>query len=621
MPHTIRGFFLSTNPSSTNQYPYSTSHSPIAASSRASSVFNTTYTTNPSSLPSYSYTTRLLGRAPPSPLPSSISAALASATSASQMPQYPPLQYQHYANSAANNSSGASTYISAGYSSVYYGAGNSDQYNAGYSSRYVASSGSGSQSKTVCRMDCRYCSAVVCLRGMKAMLLADTSVELYSTDHPPGSVQLIERDYSTSNCRCKIRDVACRVCGNVVGYHITQPCQQCLKAPNNGHFWMFHTEGVIGQERLNMDLGKLAQELVGSPQSTGQQRTLTGNRTNSSLGSSPSMATSQAPRSEAETTRMTSLTRSQQGQQHRAASLNPITSTLSTPMASTASNMSWSTPAPGTSPPSAYAALAMLSISQFLQPMKWEQLPHPDLDIDLDPNAMGGEPLFADQWTELVSRIAEAAAANMCLALDQEEETERFLRRMAEDHKLKSEQSGGLEDEDEKTAHDIPATEAGHEENLERLIDQVDEFGLASPLRPTEDRKDEENQDMNANVNTTEWRGVSALERREQDALPENAPAPGLEGLAPSSSASVAIAGPRSSAGNDLQERNRSSGSSTSAEGNSHSPSETSCPAFALTSAMVAKAAASAAAADAAAAAHCLLYGRRRRREYDMMCR
>ncbi|KAF9167199.1 Protein fam72a [Actinomortierella ambigua] len=122
--------------------------------------------------------------------------------------------------------------------------------------------GSSSSSKIVFRMDCRYCSAVVCLRGMKAMLLADTSIELYSTDHPPGSVQLVDKDYTTLNCKCRIRDVACRVCGNVVGYHITQPCRQCLDAPNNGHFWMFHTDGVVGQDRLRMDLGQLVQTLL-----------------------------------------------------------------------------------------------------------------------------------------------------------------------------------------------------------------------------------------------------------------------------------------------------------------------------------------------------------------------
>ena len=28
--------------------------------------------------------------------------------------------------------------------------------------------------------------------------------------------------------------------GNQVGYHVTQPCTDCLSSCNNGHFWMFH---------------------------------------------------------------------------------------------------------------------------------------------------------------------------------------------------------------------------------------------------------------------------------------------------------------------------------------------------------------------------------------------
>ncbi|KAJ2267304.1 hypothetical protein GGH14_006095, partial [Coemansia sp. RSA 370] len=32
------------------------------------------------------------------------------------------------------------------------------------------------------------------------------------------------------------------------GYHITQPCAECLKACNNGHFWMFLTENVYPVE-------------------------------------------------------------------------------------------------------------------------------------------------------------------------------------------------------------------------------------------------------------------------------------------------------------------------------------------------------------------------------------
>jgi len=39
--------------------------------------------------------------------------------------------------------------------------------------------------------------------------------------------------------------------GNVIGYHVTQPCQDCLKACNNGHLWMFH--GSMSQARERVD--------------------------------------------------------------------------------------------------------------------------------------------------------------------------------------------------------------------------------------------------------------------------------------------------------------------------------------------------------------------------------
>ncbi|CAG8560759.1 3001_t:CDS:2, partial [Scutellospora calospora] len=102
------------------------------------------------------------------------------------------------------------------------------------------------RSKAVCKLNCTYCES-------RAMLLADTRVELYSTDVPPLSVQLVGEDYLTQNCHCKIRDVACLTCGNVLGYHITQPCQQCMDACNNGHLWMFHTEEVTSEERLDFN--------------------------------------------------------------------------------------------------------------------------------------------------------------------------------------------------------------------------------------------------------------------------------------------------------------------------------------------------------------------------------
>lgn len=41
------------------------------------------------------------------------------------------------------------------------------------------------QSKTVVKLECKYCERSICARGMRALLLADTKVELYSTDLPP----------------------------------------------------------------------------------------------------------------------------------------------------------------------------------------------------------------------------------------------------------------------------------------------------------------------------------------------------------------------------------------------------------------------------------------------------
>jgi hypothetical protein len=90
------------------------------------------------------------------------------------------------------------------------------------------------RSKAVCAMFCNHCSANLCERGMRAILLGNTSVELFSTDRQPFGVALVDKDYCTKNCHCRIRDAACLGCGNVVGYHVTQPCDRCLEACNNG---------------------------------------------------------------------------------------------------------------------------------------------------------------------------------------------------------------------------------------------------------------------------------------------------------------------------------------------------------------------------------------------------
>ncbi|ORX90793.1 hypothetical protein K493DRAFT_229675 [Basidiobolus meristosporus CBS 931.73] len=113
------------------------------------------------------------------------------------------------------------------------------------------------RSKTVCILSCRSCHTTVCQRGMNAILLADTRVELFSTDSVPSGVQRIGPEYTTNNCHCKIRDVACLGCGNVLGYNVTTACFSCLADCNNGHYWMFYSSAVAASERINPK-GKIA---------------------------------------------------------------------------------------------------------------------------------------------------------------------------------------------------------------------------------------------------------------------------------------------------------------------------------------------------------------------------
>ncbi|KAG0087566.1 Protein fam72a [Podila epicladia] len=84
---------------------------------------------------------------------------------------------------------------------------------------------------------------------MKAVMLSDHSKELYSTDMPPAGLQLVNDDRQVRHCACRIRDSACLGCGQVAGYHVTQPCSDCLKDQNNGHFWMFYSSAVYHYKR------------------------------------------------------------------------------------------------------------------------------------------------------------------------------------------------------------------------------------------------------------------------------------------------------------------------------------------------------------------------------------
>ena len=54
--------------------------------------------------------------------------------------------------------------------------------------------------KLVYAIECLYCSTFFCHRGMKAILLGDRNIELYSTDISPNGIQPVFNDYSAKLC-------------------------------------------------------------------------------------------------------------------------------------------------------------------------------------------------------------------------------------------------------------------------------------------------------------------------------------------------------------------------------------------------------------------------------------
>ncbi|KAM3658826.1 protein FAM72A [Ammospiza maritima maritima] len=118
----------------------------------------------------------------------------------------------------------------------------------------MASTGCTFADRCVTVLCCRFCRQVLSWRGMQAVLLAgtDTDTALYSTDMPPsGAVDFTGSCRFAEVCACRVRNIACLKCGNVVGYHVICPCKPCLQSCNNGHLWMFHSQAVLGINRLD----------------------------------------------------------------------------------------------------------------------------------------------------------------------------------------------------------------------------------------------------------------------------------------------------------------------------------------------------------------------------------
>ena len=64
--------------------------------------------------------------------------------------------------------------------------------------------------KLVHILNCKFCTRQLCTRAMRALLLADLKVELFSTDGAPlQGCALVNDAYLTGRCQCVISDVAC----------------------------------------------------------------------------------------------------------------------------------------------------------------------------------------------------------------------------------------------------------------------------------------------------------------------------------------------------------------------------------------------------------------------------
>ena len=91
----------------------------------------------------------------------------------------------------------------------------------------------------VLTLRCLECNSQLSASGYRSTLLSDDRVNVYSTNYLSEGVQCVYEPYTSMKCQCMVKDIACVCCGLVVGYHVEQPCERCLRDENNGHMWMF----------------------------------------------------------------------------------------------------------------------------------------------------------------------------------------------------------------------------------------------------------------------------------------------------------------------------------------------------------------------------------------------
>lgn len=94
---------------------------------------------------------------------------------------------------------------------------------------------------------CHRCQSVLCSRGMKVLLVADLSHQLFSTDIPSDGISG-GGNHPIETCACLAERSVCCQCGAEVGYHVLRPCAECSAQDHNSHYWLFSASGVSARE-------------------------------------------------------------------------------------------------------------------------------------------------------------------------------------------------------------------------------------------------------------------------------------------------------------------------------------------------------------------------------------
>ncbi|ORX88670.1 hypothetical protein K493DRAFT_268030 [Basidiobolus meristosporus CBS 931.73] len=101
--------------------------------------------------------------------------------------------------------------------------------------------------KPCCALNCNACQALISKNAIHAVLLNNTRTEIFATDAPPIGVEGVGADYWSKSCGCRITDLACLSCGNIIGYALSSICPNCTSE----HQWRFHSDTVTFNESLD----------------------------------------------------------------------------------------------------------------------------------------------------------------------------------------------------------------------------------------------------------------------------------------------------------------------------------------------------------------------------------